>query len=76
MNETAVQKFLRSEISFYITVVSAVVAIAGFYFGISNQINLLAEKMDNHIKSTSEIPTDVEMLREKVAVLESKSKTQ
>jgi hypothetical protein len=68
-NQTAVQKFLRSELSFYITLIGAVLTIAGFYFGISNKIDLMAQRLDTHIEMTSEFPKQIAQLEKEVAVL-------
>ena len=69
MENTNIQKFLRSELSFYGTIVAAVLSIAGFYFGITNQINLMAQKMESHIESTAYLPTTVSDIKENVALL-------
>lgn len=45
MDQSAVQKFLRSELSFYLTIIGAVMAFAGMYFGLSNRIDLLAQDL-------------------------------
>lgn len=71
-SESTIQKFLRSELSFYITLVSAVLTIAGFYFGITNQIALLTQKVENHIITTLYLPEKVASLSEQIAVLKSK----
>jgi hypothetical protein len=71
-NESTVHKFLRSEISFYATLIGAVLTIAGFYFGISNKIDLMAQKLDTHIEMTSSLPKQVAQLETDVAVLQTK----
>lgn len=75
MENTNVQKFLRSELSFYGTIVAAVLSIAGFYFGITNQINLMAQKMDSHIESTAYLPASMYEIKEKVAILMAENKS-
>jgi hypothetical protein len=68
-NPTTVQKILRSELSFYGAIIGTVIAVAGFYFGLSNQMNLIAQRLDQHIDSTSYVPVKLAELGEKVAVL-------
>ena len=74
MNESSIQRFLRSEISFYITLIGAVLAIAGFYFGLSNKIGVIVERLDTHILNTSYIPLKIAQISEDVAVLKSEKK--
>lgn len=45
-NLTSVQKFLQSEVSFYITIVAAVFTIAAMYFGLTGRIDLLTQKLE------------------------------
>lgn len=42
-----IQKFLRSEVSFYITVGVALLAGAANYYGLTNQLALLSARVDN-----------------------------
>lgn len=42
-----IQKFLRSELSFYITVGIALLAGAANYYGLTNQLALLSARVDN-----------------------------
>lgn len=42
-----IQKFLRSELSFYITIAIALLAGAANYYGLTNQLALLNLKVDN-----------------------------
>lgn len=42
-----IQKFLRSELSFYITVGVALLAGAANYYGLTNQLALLSARVDN-----------------------------
>jgi hypothetical protein len=72
---TVVQKFLRSELSFYATIVTAVLSIAGFYFGLTNQMNLMAQKIETHIDSTDYIPAQLASVKENLAILLSKHST-
>jgi len=71
---SAIQKFLRSELSFYITLIGAVFAIAGFYFGISNKIELITERLETHMASTAYMSSQMALNTTKIAVLESKIK--
>jgi cell division protein FtsL len=71
---TVVQKFLRSELSFYATIITAVLTIAGFYFGLTNQMNLMAQKIETHIESTEYMPLAVATIKEQIAVLVSQHK--
>lgn len=70
--ETTVQKFLNSPISFFTSIVIAVFAFAGMYFGITNKIELMAQKIEYHIGQTADIPGRTSMLETAVAVLQAK----
>jgi hypothetical protein len=70
-NQGNIQKFLRSELSFYITLIGAVLTIAGFYFGLSNQINLIAQKMEIHLEQTGAMPEKIAQMSEEIAILKT-----
>lgn len=46
VNNNSIQKFLRSEMSFYGTIVVAVMTIATMYFGLTNGMNLINQKLE------------------------------
>ncbi len=73
-NQTTVQRILRSELSFYGTIIAAVISIAAFYFGVTNQINLIAQKLDTHLEATAYMPLKLTEIGEKVAVLINQNK--
>lgn len=67
ITESTLQKFLRSEISFYISVVMALLAFAGLYFGLSNRIDLLAQEVKFY---TADLPAKVAALESRVTANE------
>lgn len=46
-----IQQFLRSEVSFYFTVVGAVMAFAGMYNGLSTKIEVISANFESHIET-------------------------
>jgi hypothetical protein len=50
-----IQKFLRSELSFYITVGIALLAGAANYYGLTNQLALLSARVDNKAEQQAKI---------------------
>ena len=46
MPENGLEKFLQSSISFYVALIGGVISVAGFYFGLSTRIELMAQKLD------------------------------
>ena len=49
-NTSKIQQFLRSELSFYITLIGSVVAFAGMYNGISTKIEVMNANFSSHIE--------------------------
>lgn len=66
---TTVQKILRSELSFYGAIAAGILGFAGFYFGVTNQLNLIEQKVATHIESTANLPVKIAELSEKLAIL-------
>lgn len=67
---TAVQNFLRSELSFYGTIIVAVFTIAAMYFGMTNRIDLLAQKLDYANAENSEVRTSMAAVQIRITNLE------
>lgn len=61
------QKFLRSEVSFYGTVIAAVFAIATMYFGLAGRMDLLAQRVEFFTSSFSDLDSKLAALDGRVA---------
>ncbi len=60
---TSVSKFLRSELSFYATLMIGVISVAGFYFAISNRIDLLTQELKFRTEGDTVIYKDINVLK-------------
>jgi hypothetical protein len=70
--ESTVKRFLNSPVSFYTSIISFVIIVCGIYYGITMKIELLAQRMETHIESTSYMQQQMSINTTKIAVLESK----
>ena len=67
---TTVQKFLRSEVSFYLTIVGAILAFAGLYYGLSNRIDLLTQELHFHTEQSSKVDVEISSLGARLTTAE------
>jgi hypothetical protein len=67
---SSVQKFLRSELSFYGTIIAAVMAFAALYYGLSGRIDLLSQELRFHTESGNKYETALTALELRVTALE------
>lgn len=59
IGNSGIQKFLRSEISFYITAATLILALAGSYYGTTNQLNLLDQRLAFYIENSNKEISDL-----------------
>lgn len=83
--ESNVQKFLRSEISFYFAIIASIFWMAGLYWGLRSQMDLISLNVQNYsvrltdvINSTAQRFKDVQdyavITRDKVDTLDKEFK--
>lgn len=72
MDESGVRKFLQSELSFYITVGVAILAFAANYYGLTNQINLLNQKVDYKAEQQAHFETNLDSVQALVIILDKR----
>lgn len=77
-NTSSVQRFLRSELSFYGTIIAAVFAITGLYFGmqsgikdVGNSLNLLSQRVEFSTGTFNDVAAKVSALDLRVSALET-----
>jgi hypothetical protein len=80
MDESAVSRFLKSELSFYATVIVAVFSIAAMFFGLQGKIELLSQKLEYSTDTSTRLSSQlsgmevrVGMVEKAIAVLQSKN---
>lgn len=82
-SQSYLQRFLRSELSFYIGLIGTIFAVAVFYFSstaqmqqstndIKSQVALVAQRLDIYISSRANLPERISAVEKEVAVLTAK----
>lgn len=69
-NESTISRFLKSEISFYLTVLTALAAFVGLYYGLSNRIDLLSQEVRFHTGQSGTAEQQVKDLQARVTEIE------
>jgi len=72
VKESTVQKFLRSELSFYLTMALGVVSVMGFYYAQAGQISSLGARLDLLTQEVRYYSVANDSLVGRVSVLENR----